>query len=304
MYSLRTIRRAMLHAGAVCAVSACLISLTSAVYAASMTQEQMESEIERLQRSVNMLEKQVYRGNTNTTSSTIMDENEGNVVLRLSALESKLQEMTGKIEQMEYEQRRLGNLMGQTQIQSHTPAAISPDATSVPSATGTGVDDLNAGASVAPDGTRPLGTLPATAVPAAPAASASTADIEKTQYDKAFALLRNAKYKEAIFALNAFIDSYPDSTLTQNAYYWLGEAFYVQKDYENASVAFLQGYQKEPKGGKAADNLLKLALSLGSLNKNSEACATYKKLFKEFSSSAPSIRRRAEKESATLGCKN
>src|SRR3546814_19535879 len=45
--------------------------------------------------------------------------------------------------------------------------------------------------------------------------------------------------------------------------YWLGETYYVRQRYQDAAVAFLEGYQKYPKSPKAADNLLKLGMALG-----------------------------------------
>ena len=56
---------------------------------------------------------------------------------------------------------------------------------------------------------------------------------------------------------------YPNDPLAGNAQYWLGETYYVRKDYKNAAAAFAEGYQKYPKGPKAADDLLKLGMSLG-----------------------------------------
>ena len=60
--------------------------------------------------------------------------------------------------------------------------------------------------------------------------------------------------------------------LAGNAQYWLGETYYVRKDYENAATAFALGYQKYPKSAKAADDLLKLGMSLGNLGKKPDAC--------------------------------
>ena len=50
--------------------------------------------------------------------------------------------------------------------------------------------------------------------------------------------------------------------LASNAYYWLGETFYVQKNFQKAAISFAKGYQKFPKGNKAIDQLFKLALTL------------------------------------------
>ena len=62
--------------------------------------------------------------------------------------------------------------------------------------------------------------------------------------------------------MRSFVERYPKDPLAGNAQYWLGETFYVRKDYSNAATAFAQGYEKYPKGAKASDDLLKLGMSL------------------------------------------
>ena len=81
---------------------------------------------------------------------------------------------------------------------------------------------------------------------------------------------------------STLIKEYPDNKLSSNAYYWLGETFYVRKNYQLAAYNFAAGYKKFPEGSKAADQLLKLGISLFSLEKLTEACATFKKLLEEF----------------------
>ena len=72
--------------------------------------------------------------------------------------------------------------------------------------------------------------------------------------------------------MRSFIQRYPNDSLAGNAQYWLGETYYVRKDYNNAAAVFAEGYQKYPKGGKAADNLLKLGMALGQLGQKTDAC--------------------------------
>lgn len=70
--------------------------------------------------------------------------------------------------------------------------------------------------------------------------------------------------------------------MISNAYFWYGECFFKQKDYNTAAVNYLKGYKESPKGAKSSDALLKLALSLGELKKTTEACNILDKLNKEF----------------------
>ena len=73
----------------------------------------------------------------------------------------------------------------------------------------------------------------------------------------------------------AFIQQFPNDQLAGNAQYWLGETYYVRKRYNDAATAFAFGYQKYPKSGKGADDLLKLGMSLGSLGQKQDACSAF-----------------------------
>ena len=65
---------------------------------------------------------------------------------------------------------------------------------------------------------------------------------------------------------------------------------------------FLKGYKKDKKATKAADNLVKLAMSLGKLKKTKEACTTFNKALKEFPDADPSLVENIELEKTQLSC--
>jgi tol-pal system protein YbgF len=71
--------------------------------------------------------------------------------------------------------------------------------------------------------------------------------------------------------LTAFAAKYPDHKLLPNALYWKGEAFYAEKDYENAILAFQDVVDKYPSGDKAPDAMYKQGLSFLSLNDKKNA---------------------------------
>jgi len=107
----------------------------------------------------------------------------------------------------------------------------------------------------------------------------SEEDIKKI-YQDARALISAGKYEQAETALLNFIKNYAEHELAGPAKYWLGETYFVQKKYTQATVTFADGYKAAPKGIKAPDNLLKLAMSLKELGKTKEACTTIKELLK------------------------
>ena len=99
----------------------------------------------------------------------------------------------------------------------------------------------------------------AAAAPAiANAPDASNAGDDKSSYQAAFTLLKDGQYDRAIPAFQKFLASYPDSSLADNAQYWLGEAFYVNKSYTEAQAAFQRVIDKYPQSRKISDALLKI----------------------------------------------
>lgn len=123
------------------------------------------------------------------------------------------------------------------------------------------------------------------------------------QYQYAFDLMRQTKYDEAEKALSTFVDDYPDHPLAGNASYWLGEAYYVRKDYNNAALTFAQTFQKYPQSGKAPDSLLKLGMSLAALGETADACKALHELKVRYPKAPDGTKQRAAKEWAKNGCK-
>ncbi|MGH6962183.1 MAG: tol-pal system protein YbgF, partial [Dongiaceae bacterium] len=122
------------------------------------------------------------------------------------------------------------------------------------------------------------------------------------QYQYAFDLLRQTKYADAENALSTFVDEYPDHPLAGNASYWLGETYYVRKDYNNAALTFAQTFQKYPQSGKAPDSLLKLGMSLAALGETADACQALHELSARYPRAPDATKQRAAKEQAKNGC--
>ena len=97
-------------------------------------------------------------------------------------------------------------------------------------------------------------------------------------YKHAYNMLIQENFLEAEKYFNIFIGENPNDPLASNAYYWLGETFYVQKQFQKAAISFAKGYQQFPKGNKALDQLFKLSLTFINLGKNEDACASFLKL--------------------------
>ncbi len=125
----------------------------------------------------------------------------------------------------------------------------------------------------------------------------------KQQYEFAFGLLRKANYDKAEKALQEFVKNNPNDKLAVNARYWLGETFYVRAAYVQAAEVFLEGYQADPKGKKAADSLIKLGMSLSGLDKKREACSAFEKVIKDFSNISKGMRKTISREKKKNSCR-
>jgi tol-pal system protein YbgF len=84
---------------------------------------------------------------------------------------------------------------------------------------------------------------------------------EQRTYDVAFEALKAGDYPRAIQGFRQFLANYPASPLASNAQYWLGEAYYVTRDYNNAGAAFLKAVEQWPDARKAPDALVKLGFT-------------------------------------------
>jgi tol-pal system protein YbgF len=101
-------------------------------------------------------------------------------------------------------------------------------------------------------------------------------------YNDAFAALKDGRYAESARRFQAFIDEYPDSALTGNAYYWLGESYYVTQNYPIAEQSFATLLKRYPDSQKAPDALLKIGYSQYEQKQWDQAEATLNKVVQDY----------------------
>jgi tol-pal system protein YbgF len=122
-------------------------------------------------------------------------------------------------------------------------------------------------------------------------------------YNAAFKQLNQTNYEQAEKLFSQFTQRFPKDALIGNAWYWLGESHYVQRDYVKAADSFRNGYTKLPAGPKAGDNLLKLGMTLAAMKKTPEACVVLKQVEKKFAANSEAIKAKTRQEISRLGCK-
>jgi tol-pal system protein YbgF len=105
---------------------------------------------------------------------------------------------------------------------------------------------------------------------------------EQTVYAQSFDALKAGSYSVAITGFKSFLSSYPSSPLAENAQYWLGEAYYVTRDFDSATGAFRNVLQKYPSSRKAPDALLKLGYTQLEQKKVGEGRATLQQVVQKY----------------------
>ena len=101
-------------------------------------------------------------------------------------------------------------------------------------------------------------------------------------YEMAYHLFKSEENEAARKAFDQFIRRYPESSLVDNALFWIGETYYRMGDYENAVLNYQQVIKKYPKGSKGPDALLKMGYALERMKEPEAAIAAMEKLLKAY----------------------
>lgn len=312
----------MTHRRILIGFAALLVAFSAAPAAAQNSNaRELINRIERMQGELSTLQQTVYKGRPPPPSVSgapgggpaggIDRRVTARIEVRLSQLENELRRMTGKAEELEHAigqfNTRLDKLVSDVDLrlmalEQRQGIAAGPDGLPAPPPPG-----ATATASTAPDApARNLGTVSARELAAARAAPPPILPdgTPKEQYDFATSLLlADQNIEKAEAALRAFLDRHPKHRLASNAFYWLGETFYVREKFQRAVHIFAEGYQKFPKSGKAADNLLKLGMALGQLKQNKKACTAYASLLSYFPKANRTLKNRVGREQRRLKCR-
>jgi len=123
------------------------------------------------------------------------------------------------------------------------------------------------------------------------------------QYEFATSFLKVGDYTTAERAFREFVITNPDHKLAGNAQYWYAETFRIRQLYTDAASAYLEGYQKYPKGEKAPINLLKLGVSMVQIGEKDQGCRMINGVEKEFPEANQSVIQKAKYESQKFECK-
>ena len=122
--------------------------------------------------------------------------------------------------------------------------------------------------------------------PAAPgddAAQASAVSVlEQQVYERAFNLLKQSKYQDAIAGFVQLTETWPKSDLADDAYYWMSEARYVNREFEAALKGFRTVAARYPDSPRVPEALLKIGYIQYDIGAYEDAAEVFRNLLNRF----------------------
>jgi tol-pal system protein YbgF len=104
-------------------------------------------------------------------------------------------------------------------------------------------------------------------------------------YDYGLGLIKANKFGEARKSLDEFAKTYPDHRLMPNVFYWRGETFYAEKDFESAAITFQEVIDRFPESPKAPDALYKQGMCFYNMKDSVSAKAAFNLLLSKYPAS-------------------
>lgn len=198
--------------------------------------------------------------------------NQGDLVMQLERLQQEVQQLRGELEIQQHTldalNRRLQDQYRDLDSRLGSPSGNEPSGALAPPVPAARPQD--AGMDLQP---RPE--------PSDLQSSVSPQDAE-TVYKTAFNQLKAGQYPEAIRSFQAFITRFPGGIYADNAQYWLGEAWYVQRDYDKALAEFDKVVKQHPQSPKVPDALLKMGYIQTDKGNARDAGVLFQRLVQEY----------------------
>lgn len=107
-------------------------------------------------------------------------------------------------------------------------------------------------------------------------------EAQRVSYDRAFEALKQGRYDASARYFAAFLSDFPNAELAPNATYWLGESYYVTRNYRIALDSFQQLLARYPDSGKAPDALLKVGYCHFELGDTARAAQTLESVIRQY----------------------
>ena len=296
--------------------------------------------LEIIKNDLKTLERAVYSGsievkaNTNDSSVSDLDQNSEDVLtrhlLKLSEIQDQFRELTNKFEEINFKLDKLSTRV--SKIQADNQIRFQDIETNISSGNISSVENQLSSKpktdekKVLPGSSQPqdLGTISykdtetnetsqqIQSVDTTASIVTETFQSEEKilpqdlnaseQYEFATSFLKVGDYSTAERAFREFVISNPDHELAGSAQYWYAETFRIRQLYTDAASAYLEGYQKYPKGKKAPINLLKLGVSMVQIGEKDQGCKMINGVELQYPNANQSVIQKAKYESKKFEC--
>ena len=295
--------------------------------------------LEIIKNDLKTLERAVYSGSievntsSNEQSNIELDNNSEDVLtrhlLKLSEVEGQFRQLTNKFEEINFKLDKLSNRLSKIQadnqirFQDIESAISSGDNTTQLSSkpkTDTTKSEILPGSSQPQDlGTisykdtetsktsQQIQSIDTTATVVTETFQAEEKILPQDlspekQYEFATSFLKVGDYSTAERAFREFVLSNSEHELAGSAQYWYAETFRIRQLYTDAASAYLEGYQKYPKGTKAPINLLKLGVSMVQIGEKVQGCKMINGVELQYPKANQSVIQKAKYESKKFEC--
>ena len=296
--------------------------------------------LEIIKNDLKTLERAVYSGsievkaNTNDSSVSDLDQNSEDVLtrhlLKLSEVEDQFRELTNKFEEINFKLDKLSTRV--SKIQADNQIRFQDIETNISSGNISNTENQlslkpkSDEQKVLPGSSQPqdLGTISykdtetnettqkIQSVETTASIVTETFQTEEKilpqdlnpegQYEFATSFLKVGDYSTAERAFREFVLSHQDHELAGSAQYWYAETFRIRQLYTDAASAYLEGYQKYPKGKKAPINLLKLGVSMVQIGEKDQGCKMINGVELQYPNANQSVIQKAKYESKKFEC--
>ena len=289
--------------------------------------------LELIQKDLKTLEKAVYSGSNNTgvtNSKKFFNGNSEDVLtrhlLKLSEIENQFQELTNKFEEINFKIDKLSSRLSKVQADNQlrfqdienslSSGEVSKKLTSKPKKQSEkklpgSSQPQDLGSISYKDTENGETTQQIQSVETTSSIVTENFESEKNilpntspekQYEFATSFLKVGDYSTAERAFREFVINNSEHKLAGNAQYWYAETFRIRQLYTDAATAYLEGYQKYPKGDKAPINLLKLGVSMVQIGEKEQGCKMIKGVEKQYPKANQSVLQKAKYESKKFDC--
>lgn len=271
----------------------------AAIPAEAQRSDSVERRIDRLEQEMRAVQRRVFPGGRSQFVEPEIRPEErsepagglsgdalASLAARVDSLETQLRTLTGQVEEQGYRTRQLEEQIARLR-----------------SELGARIDRLEPPARE-PEPAAPAPTETAAEPEPEPAASEPAAETDSAEeaYNAGYRLWNAGRFAEAQAALGAAATRYPNSRWASWARNLEGRAYLDDDKPATAARIFLDNYQSNPRGERAADSLYFLGQALTRLNRRAEACRVYDELAEVYPSMRDFIRQRLPQARADARC--